>query len=53
MTNKEKKETEEWLDKQLKSKEFEKIVKRIIGDAFIEYSKLQYDNRYFIKNRFK
>ena len=53
MDNKQKQELDQWLEKQLKSKDFEKLIKKMIGDAFVEFAKFQFDNRYFIKNRFK
>jgi hypothetical protein len=45
------KELENKLDKLMKSKEFEKTVKKIVSDCFIEFNKVMWNNRYFMKNQ--
>jgi hypothetical protein len=46
-----KKELNAWLDKQLKSKDFEKLIKKMVNEIFIQFIKLLYDNRNFLKNK--
>jgi hypothetical protein len=38
------------IEKELKSARFEKAVRKLVAQAFVDYAKLQYDNRNFLKN---
>ncbi len=46
-----KKDLDTWLDKQLKSKDFEKLIRKIVSQCFVDFAKIQWDNRYFLKNK--
>jgi hypothetical protein len=52
MTEKElEKEIEKRLEKLMKSRDFEKVVKKIISDCFVEFNRVMWANRYFLKNQ--
>jgi len=39
------------LDKLMQSRDFEKVVKKIVADCFVEFHKMFWNNRYFLKNQ--
>jgi hypothetical protein len=45
------KEVEKKLDKIVKSRDFEKTIKKIVSDCFVEFNKIMWNNRYFLKNQ--
>jgi len=47
------KEIEQRLDKLMKSREFEKTVKKIVADCFVDFNKLLWNNRNFLKNQIR
>jgi len=45
------KEITKKLDKLMKSRDFEKTIKKIISDCFVEFHRVMWANRNFMKNQ--
>jgi hypothetical protein len=46
-------ELDQKFEKFLKSKDLEKLMKKIVADCFVDFNKLLWNNRNFLKNQIK